>query len=156
MAQEQLTNIILLNSDSKKWDLAKLEWDLVGIEESSDERECTCGHSPIREICTIKNRISKISLEVGNHCVKKFIGINSEKLFAAYRKVTKNESASFNLEIIILAQNSLLITDWEANYYCDIWRKMLPSLSEKQLLKKIQVNKKILNAIRAKKLIVNK
>lgn len=146
MAQEKLTQAIIENSQSKKWDLARLEWDVVNFQDSEHPQECTCGHFPIREICTIQNRLTGKDLDVGNHCVKKFMGINSDKLFTSYKKVSKNSSASFNPEVINLAHRAHLINDWENTFYIDIWRKK--SLTPKQEEKKEQVNAKILLAVR--------
>ena len=42
---------------------------------------CLCSHFPIKEICVIRNRVNGVRAEVGNVCVKKFLGLPSGKIF---------------------------------------------------------------------------
>lgn len=150
MAQKELTDAIIKNSLSPKWDTARLEWKLIDISRSKDDETCVCGHYPIREICTIQNRNNKNSLDVGNCCVKKFLGLNSEKLFASYRKVVKTPQSSFNPAVIEMVFRKKIINNWEYKFYLDTWRKR--NLSDNQLFYRKKINNDIISAIRSQKI----
>src|SRR3989442_111569 len=130
MSQEKLRAAILEMSESDEWYEAREEWTLKTIWFSEDPETCLCGHYPIIEICVIENRCNGNETEVGNHCVKQFMGINSELVFASARKVVKDIAASFNEDAIDLAHRQRIITDWERKFYLNIWRKH--ELSPKQ------------------------
>jgi hypothetical protein len=153
MSQFKLTKVIIENSLAKSWDEARLEWELVGIERTDDAQECVCGHFPINEICTIQNPKTKNALEVGNHCVQKFIGLDSEKLFASLRRVAKKHDGSFNPEIIDFVYKSGIINKNARDFYVDIWRKRV--LSEKQTAWKLSINKDILRAVKVGKIFIS-
>lgn len=140
--QYKLSREIIKLSQSKDWIQAKLEWSLDNVWESSEPQECLCGHFPIIEICEIKNKINGNVAEVGNSCVKKFIGLPSNNVFQAIKRVRKNISKSFNKEAVELAFHKNLINDWERAVYINIMRKR--TLSEKQEKVKKEVNQKIL------------
>ena len=147
MSEYKLTQKIVKNSVSNSWSEAVLEWELDYIDDSEEGEECACGHNPIKEICILKNTKNKNSLLVGNCCVKKFIkNIESNKIFASKRKVEENIQNSFNESTINFAFNKKWITQRDADFYLDIWRKR--SLSEKQLSWKVSINKKILKNIK--------
>ena len=146
MAEYKLISEIIKLSNEKTWDAAKLEWQLIEIYESEDENTCLCGHYPIKELCTIQNKITKKEAVVGNCCVNKFIGIPSEKIFQSLKRIRKDIDRSLNAESIQYAFDHNVINDWERNFYFDIMRKRI--LTDKQLTKKIDINKKFLNNIR--------
>lgn len=68
-------------SQSDIWDAARLEWNLHEVYEANEPETCLCGHYPIIEICVLKNIINSNFTNVGNCCVKKFIGLPSDKIF---------------------------------------------------------------------------
>ena len=78
---------------------------------------------------------------VGNCCVKKFIGLPSDKIFQAVKRVRKDSSESLNAEAIAYAFEKGWINEWERDFYSDIMRKR--KLSQKQARKKEQVNERI-------------
>ena len=91
MGQKELIQAIVQASRAKNWDLAKLEWHLTEIqlnEGSEAEEYCLCGH-PIFELCFIKNCYTGRELIVGNVCVKRFLGIRSDKLSTALKKLKR-------------------------------------------------------------------
>lgn len=141
--QYKLSREIIKLSQSKDWIQAKLEWSLHNVWESSEPQECICGHFPIIEICEIKNKLNGNIAEVGNSCVKKFMGLPSNSVFRALKRVRKDISKSLNKEAIELVFHKKLINDWERAVYLNIMRKR--KLSEKQVQVKREVNQITLN-----------
>ena len=83
-------------SASDRWPEARLEWDLLSVYQEEEPQTCLCGHTPIIEICVIRNRNNGNEAVVGNVCVNKFLGLNSEKIFAGLRRVGKDDSKALN------------------------------------------------------------
>jgi len=65
---------VLDNSTAATWENAKTEWEHIGSH-LQPESNCICGHE-ILEVCNIQNNINGNILEVGNVCVRKFMGID--------------------------------------------------------------------------------
>jgi hypothetical protein len=63
---------ILALSQATDWEVAKKEWALVEIYEADQPETCLCDHTPIIEICTIRNRLNSNNADVGNVCVKRY------------------------------------------------------------------------------------
>jgi len=61
---------------------------------------CLCGHYPIIELCVLGNRLNNKTATVGNCCVKKFIGLPSDRIFQAVKRVRKDATSSMNAEAI--------------------------------------------------------
>lgn len=141
MSEFKLTAEIIARSKAKTWDLAKTEWSLAEVYEAEEPETCLCGHFPIIEICTLKNRITGQTADVGNCCVKRFIGLPSDKIFQAVKRVRKDPSKSLNGETITHAFEKAWINEWERDFYLKIMRKRV--LTSKQSEKKIQINEKI-------------
>lgn len=142
-----LTRKIIELSKANTWDRAKQEWELHDIVECDYyEYHCLCGH-PIKELCILKNKSNGKEAIVGNCCVKKFLKhLKSERVFSAIKRVKKDINKSFNADFIQIAYDKKIITNWEYNFYMNIWRKQNRQLARKQLLKKIEINKKILGS----------
>lgn len=111
VSEFKLIEEIIKLSSSNIWDTAKLEWKLDEIYEADEPRRCLCGHFPIIEICIIKNKANNNSAIVGNCCVKKFIGLPSDKIFQAIKRVRKDSERSLNVEAIEYSfqKNGLMI-----------------------------------------------
>ena len=86
-------------------------------------------------------RNQKITI-VGNCCVNKFMGLPSEKIFQAVKRIRKDIDKSLNCEAIELAYSKDWINEWEYKFYADTLKKRL--LTEKQASKRKQINEKIL------------
>ena len=97
---KKLKSEILKLSKARDWEIAKKEWALHSIYESDEFERCLCGHSPIKEICCLFNRITEKHADVGNVCVKKFLGIRSDLIFSALKRVRKDISKSLNADSI--------------------------------------------------------
>jgi hypothetical protein len=143
---ERLVEELIKLSQSKKWDEAKLEWDLVDVEEVEEAETCICGHTPIREICTIKNTKTGAMQRVGNSCVKKFNN-RSDKIFRAVDKIRKDITKSVNAEALEMAHDRKWIKDTDYNFYINIFRKRHSTLSFPQKKWKYDLNQRILRSI---------
>ncbi|MGC1274020.1 MAG: hypothetical protein WBC44_09960 [Planctomycetaceae bacterium] len=141
MSQETLNAEILALSNAKDWPSAIREWRLQTIWWSDVLDSCLCGTS-IKEICVLENRLNGNHAQVGNVCVKRFLGLPSDGLFRSLKKVKRDTVASFNEEMIRFAYERRVINDWEYKFYLNTWRDR--TLTEKQHDKKVAINQKIL------------
>jgi hypothetical protein len=148
MSQFQLTTEIIKRSVSNTWDEAKLEWALHEIYEADEAETCLCGHFPIIELCILNNKRNGQIATVGNCCVKKFIGLPSDKIFQAVKRVRKDPSKSLNGEAIGHAFQKGWLTKWEKDFYFNIMRKR--NLTDRQAAKKAQINELFLQRMRRK------
>lgn len=146
MSEYKLAEEIVKLSVSKKWDMAKLEWGLSEVYEDEEPNTCLCGHFPIIEMCVLKNKLNAELATVGNCCVKKFLGLPSDKIFQAVKRVRKDKKKSFNAETIVHAFDRKWINKWERDFYLNIMRKRI--LTDKQAQKKLQVNERVLIGMR--------
>jgi hypothetical protein len=140
MSASQLTAAIIARSHAKTWDQTKLEWVLHDVYEADEPETCLCGHFPIIELCSLRNKVNGNYVTVGNCCVKKFIGLPSEKIFQAVKRVRKDRTKSLNAEAVGHAYMKVWITEWERDFYFGVMRKR--NLTQKQVDKKIQINEK--------------
>jgi hypothetical protein len=148
MSEQQLTVEIIVRSQAKVWEIAKTEWLLEEVYEADEPDTCLCGHFPIREICVLRNKINKNDATVGNCCVKKFIGLPSDKIFQAVKRVRKEIEKSLNAEALQYALQRHWISEWEKDFYFDIMKKR--NLSPKQAAKKNEINAKFLRNMHRK------
>jgi len=146
MSEFKLTEEIINRSQSKVWDMAKLEWSLHKIYEADEPETCLCGHFPIIEICTLRNKLNGQFATVGNCCVKKFIGLPSDLIFQAVKRVRKDNQKSLNAEAIQHAYDKGWINEWEYTFSIDTMRKR--NLTQKQLQTRMNVNDKMLANMR--------
>jgi hypothetical protein len=153
MPEYRLRQNIIAISVAKTWEAAKSEWSLHGIYfcPKDQPQTCLCGHFPIREICKIVNRDNKFSVEVGNCCVKKFIGLPSDKIFRGIKRIQKDGSKSLNADAIEHAHKSNWINDYEYRFSLNTAYKR--NLSIKQLAIREQINHKVLARFAAPPLI---
>lgn len=142
MSQFKLTEEIIRRSNSEIWDSAKLEWTLHQVYEAEEPETCLCSHFPIMEICIIRNQLNGQFATVGNCCVKKFIGLPSDRIFQAVKRVRKDNQKSLNIEAIEHAYKNNWINEWEYNFSIDTMRKR--SLTNKQLQTRIRINETML------------
>jgi hypothetical protein len=147
MGEYKLTQEIVARSVATTWDEAQVEWKLEEVYEADGPETCLCGHAPIVELYILKNHLNLNTALVGNCCVKKFIGLPSDKIFQAFKRVRKDEGAALNAEIIAHALARGWINEWERKFCFSTMRKR--ALSGKQLDKRIQINRKIVARITA-------
>lgn len=149
MSAYKLSENIVALSQNGNWDLAKLEWSLREVYEDEEKETCLCGHYPIVEVCVLANKYNGNSAIVGNCCVKKFIGLPSDKIFQAVKRVRKDNEKSLNAEALQHAFDKGWINQWELNFSVNTMRKR--SLSGKQLAKRIQINEKMLENMKRRR-----
>lgn len=138
-------------SFSNSWDrsFAKNEWTLDNIyyiEKEEEYETCSCGHSPIQEVCIIRNIENHKTAIVGNVCVQKFINhIDSWNLFDWLKRISKNLSLWPSKELIEYALKKWYINNWEYSF-CNnrFWKKRF---TQKQLDTRKKINQKIWNKI---------
>ena len=147
MSSQRLINEILTLSSSSIWDVAKLEWQLEDVTKEEDPSTCLCGHYPIIELCKLRNKMNQNTAIVGNCCVKRFIGLPSQKIFQAVARVQKEWWRSLNAETIEHAHTKRWISDWEKTFYLDTMRKRINSMSQKQNIKRNEINQRVLKHI---------
>ncbi len=142
---KQLSQQILALSEASDWETARKEWALVDIIEADEPETCLCGHYPIIEICEIHNRVTGHSAEVGNVCVKRFLGFRSDLIFAGVKRVRKDPEKGLNADCIAFFRQRNLLNDWEYGFLQDTMRKR--NLSAKQMATRVKINQKILAAV---------
>lgn len=142
---KQLKAAILKLSRATDWETARKEWILTDIYEAEAPEECLCGHYPIVEICQIKNRITGHYTDVGNVCVKRFLGFRSDLIFAGIKRVRGDLTKALNADCIVFFKERGVLNDWEYGFLQDTLNKRKPS--EKQLATRVSINQKILGAM---------
>ena len=140
MSEYKLIEEIIVRSVADYWDAAKLEWSLSEVYEGEEAETCLCGHFPIIELCILQNKNNHSFATVGNCCVKKFLDLESDKIFQAVKRVRKDNERALNSEAIEYGFSKGWINDWERRFYLDTMRKK--KLSSKQKSKRIKINEK--------------
>lgn len=142
---KQLKLEILKRSRAKDWDVAKAEWRLVDVYETNEPDTCLCGHHPIIEICSIKNSFTNNTVDVGNVCVKKFLGFRPDLISASLKRIRKDQTKSISAEAITFFQSKGILNQWEYNFLQENLKRR--NLSANQIQKRIEINKKIIASI---------
>lgn len=145
---KQLQSEILKRSQATDWELARKEWFLAGIIMSDVAEICLCGHSPIVEICTIRNRVTGKLVDVGNRCVKRFLGVRSDLVFAGLKKIKKDNTKSLNSDAIAFLISVNVISKWEHSFLENTMRKQKLSCAQMETRKRI--NNKVLTTLASK------
>ena len=151
MSQQKLITALLARSQSKIWWQAQLEWEFVTIYKGNGEDSCLCGHAPIIELCKLRNKLNENTAIVGNCCVKRFMNIQTDLIFAAVKRIERDSTKSVNVRTLNHAIREAWITEWEYDFYQRIHRKQFKNLTPKQASIKIELNQKILKRIRSNK-----
>jgi hypothetical protein len=139
---KQLKETILARSHAADWEVAKKEWKLVRIYEADEPDTCLCGHTPIIEICVLSNTLNGQHAEVGNRCVKRFLGLRSDLIFAGIKRVKADISKSLNADSTVFFFERGIINDWEYKFQNSTLSKR--SLSGKQMETRMKINRKVL------------
>jgi hypothetical protein len=142
VSEFKLSAEIVARSQSATWDHAKREWSLVDVYEAEEHEICLCGHTPIIEICVLRNGLNGNHAEVGNCCVKKFMGIASHLIFDGIKRVRRDPTAALNEAAIDHASARGWINNWEEDFLVSTKRKRV--LSAKQAAIRLRINQKVL------------
>jgi hypothetical protein len=143
---QQLKAAILQLSKATEWEVAKKEWKLVEISEAGEPETCLCGHFPIVELCTISNNTTVKTVDVGNVCVKRFLGFRSDLIFRSLKRIRDDLDIGIGADATVLFFERGVINEWEYEFQQKTMRKR--KLSEKQRLKRREINEKVLASIR--------
>lgn len=146
MSEYKLTSEIIARSMSSAWDTAKLEWALHEVYQAEAPETCLCGHFPIIELCVLANRVNRNLATVGNCCVKKFLGLPSDRIFQAMKRVKSDSSKSLNAESLAHAREKGWINGWEYDFYMNVMSKRKLSAAQKK--HKEEINSKFLLRMR--------
>lgn len=142
---KRLRDNILALSQATEWELAKKEWKLVQIYEAEEPDTCLCGHTPIIEICVLANTLNNSRAEVGNRCVRRFLGLRSDLIFAGIKRIRADMTKSLNADSTIFFYERGVLNEWEYNFQNSNLLKR--SLSGKQLDVRLRINQKVLSYI---------
>lgn len=126
--QWRLPTEIIALSRAKTWQVVVKEWQLDYIERlepGEDPGSCLCGHTPIIELCHIRNTITDNTAIVGNHCIRKFEKEDSAhevfkdipKIFRSVNKLLKDESATASKALLDYACQKEVLTKRQVNRY---------------------------------------
>ena len=148
MSQHRLITALLALSQSDVWREAQLEWEFATIYQGQGDDSCLCGHTPIIELCKLRNKLNANTAIVGNCCVKRFLNMQIDQIFDAVKRIERDPRRSVNLRTLNQAISEAWITEWEYDFYKQIQKKQFGKLSPKRAAKKIEVNHKILRRIR--------
>lgn len=140
--ERELRRRIIERSVSSDWSSARPEWALETIFHEEEPSSCACGHFPILEICVLRNRLNSNTIEVGNVCVKRFMGIPSNRIFDGFKRIAKDNTKALNAAASDYARSKGWITDWEHGFLSDTCR--IRSLSAKQSAKRLEINQRVL------------
>jgi len=141
----QLIKEIINRSVSRQWDEAKQEWQLSEIYREDEPLTCLCGHTPIIEICVLKNKLNDKDAIVGNVCVNKFLGIASEQIFSGLRRIKRDINKGLSRAAATYSHERNWINDWEKGFCLDTSRKR--TLSEKQKAIRRKINSCVLSKV---------
>jgi hypothetical protein len=143
--QNKLTLEIIERSNAKTWQEAKWEWEIESIFNQTEPDTCLCGHSPIMELCILRNRCNGNRVTVGNVCVKKFLGLESDPIFKCVRRVTKDIKKPLNRATLDHALRQGWISHLNHFTYVNVLMKR--NLFSLQLPERIKINQLILAQI---------
>lgn len=137
----QLSAHILPLSVSQDFNIARTEWELVGVEVSEEFDNCPCGQA-IKEHCFIRNRLTLRATYVGNVCINRFMQIETGNLFDGLKRIAKNDTANANHDLIEHAYRmGYLYSVKEYTFLKQIARKR--NLSPAQIAWKQKINRRI-------------
>lgn len=141
---ERLRAHILPLSHARRFDEARLEWELVGVEISEEFDRCPCGQ-PIKEHCYITNSVTARSTFVGNVCINRFIGIDTGNLFQGLKRIAADPYANANWDVIEHGLKLGFIYESERTFLIET--RLKRALSQKQREWKRKINRRITEQI---------
>lgn len=140
--------MLALSSDwaqaDRSWKAVLQEWDLKEVYQitTSKFQTCACGHSPIKNICVMNNRITGKFIEIGNVCVQKFGDSRLIAITNNIEKLLKGCTKSINPAMAQVAYKDGVISSWQMQFTEDTCLKR--DLSPKQFAQRLRVNRQII------------
>ena len=144
--EAKFKSAILSLSIATEWDEAKAEWELFFVYDDPSDRSCECEHSPIHQICVIRNRKNGNKTEVGNVCVRRFLRLFSNRVFSVIKRVRNDISKSLNPAALELFRERGVISSTEEDEYNEYWRKRT-NVANEQKAQKLDINQRVLKYI---------
>jgi len=144
---ERLRSHILPMSKAGNFDDARSEWSMFDVHISEEFDECPCGQ-PIKELCYIKNSLTRHQTYVGNVCINRFLGIDTGNLFTGLKRIIDNPEANPNKDLIIHAEDMGYLYAQEYNFLMSTKNKR--KLTPKQLNWKVKINRRIISQVQAR------
>jgi hypothetical protein len=141
MSQVQLKDEIISRSVAGSWEEARREWALREVYFASEPDQCLCGQFPIIELCVLTNRRNGREAVVGNVCVKRFLQLPSDRIFAGLKRIQVKPAAALTEEAIEYAFERRWINAWEREFYLDTRTKR--KMSERQAAIRLQINERV-------------
>jgi hypothetical protein len=137
-------------SSSWDWEEAKHEWQLecVSLLDRRDPPgKCLCSHSPIRELCVLRNAETGHSAVVGNVCVKQCLRLDTDDVVASLRRVRdRPDAASLSAAAARYAHGRGWLTEWELGFCLDNARRR--KLSAGRRAKRSEINRTVVIRMR--------
>jgi hypothetical protein len=93
------------------------------ISEADEPETCLCGHFPIVELCTIANATTGNTVDVGNVCVKRFLGFRSDLIFQSLKRIRSDGDKAIGPDATALFYERGVINDWEYQFQQSTMRK---------------------------------
>lgn len=87
------------------------------------------------------NATTAHTADVGNVCVKRFLGLPSDKIFRSLKVIRRDGTKSVGAAAAAFFYERRIISKWEFDFLQDTFRKK--NLTVKQLLKRADINAKI-------------
>jgi hypothetical protein len=84
------------------------------------------------------NRENGNTVVVGNVCVTRFLGLDSEALFRALRRIRKNPGCALSTAIVERLWELGLVSEWERGFLQNTTHRR--RLSERQRAKRTEIN----------------
>ncbi len=134
---EKLSESILQLSEALTWEEAKHEWKLSSVYQARSPSTCLCGHNPIIEVCVLKNEKTNKTAEVGNRCVKRFLNIRSDLVFAGIKRVKDDTQKSLNAEATEFFYEQNIINEWEYHFQLNTLNKRKLTYRQAEMRQKI-------------------
>ena len=139
---ERFMEVLLNNSESDDWTIAREEWIKDEIKFVNEGR-CICGQKKVRKIVVIKNIKNNKKLEIGSNCWETVLGresLNSE--FKLLRnKYILQKYGIFNMPslfTILYNFEKFIIDDWEFSFLISTnSMKREFSSKQKEILKRL-------------------
>ncbi len=141
---KKLHAAVIEASNSKDWNIAKLEWEFISAYRDNSGKNCLCGHH-IVEVCQIQNKHNLYILEVGNECVKQF-NQDFDNLAKNILTIEKCLSKNTPSNLAKFAFQKGLITESELKFCLETAKKRKPSVKQEQW--KININSKIIGRLK--------
>jgi hypothetical protein len=149
--RERFISEILKHSNSNNYYDAINEWIYMSSYECHGSN-CICGQD-IVEVCCIHNIFNSNSLEIGNVCVRQFIGgcIQEENEINWWILKSFKKNNLFSIKENYLERFFIkgVINDWEFKFYSNVTGKR--KLSYKQGISKLVINNKIITHLKENK-----